>query len=214
MLTTIHKFASIDYPFPEAQIFSRLGHRTGTTVTSGPTQERVQHWLSRAQAVCRPQAVTGTLPVTENNAQGVLLGDGTRLASTNLGRFLSQASQVWLVCITLGPELPALVRTALDSGDGAGALIVDATGSECVDAALDTLQQFARRDFLRQGLFLDQRRFSAGYGDWPLSGQQHFFSWFPLAEMGLRLSSGFTIEPEKTITAIAGISREDTYDPQ
>jgi hypothetical protein len=32
-----------------------------------------------------------------------------------------------------------------------------------------------------------------------------FFSWLPLTDMGLRLTPSAIIEPEKTITAIAGI---------
>ena len=203
MLSNIRKFENIDYPFPEKQILQRLGYHSGQTLTTESSQKHLRDWLQQARAVCRPRACAGTLPVRECNADCVLLTDGTTLNSRNLARFLQRAQMVWLVCITLGTELPALSQQALDRGDGAAALIVDATGSECVEAALDSLQEFSRREFLRQGLFLDQRRFSAGYGDWPVTDQRHFFRWFPLAEMGLSLSRAGAIEPEKTITAIA-----------
>ena len=215
MLSNIRKFENIDYPFPEQQILQRLGYRSGRTLVTESSQKHLRDWLQQARAVCRPRACAGTLPVRECTADSVLLTDGTALNSRSLARFLQHAQLVWLVCITLGEELPALSRQALDGGDGAAALIVDAAGSECVEAALDSLQEFSRREFLRQGLFLDQRRFSAGYGDWPVTDQSHFFRWFPLAEMGLRLSCAGAIEPEKTITAIAGIRRQEGHnDPQ
>ncbi len=189
----------------------RLGyHRDLTTVTE-PSQKHLRDWLRQAQSICRSRACIATLPIREWRSDQVLLADDTALNSQQLARFLQSSQLIWLVCVTLGNELPALSRQALADGDGAAALIVDAAGSECVEAALNSLQQYCRREFLRQGLYLDQRRFSAGYGDWPVTDQQHFFRWFPLAEMGLRLTPAGAIEPEKTITAIAGLRRQEGY---
>ncbi|NLV69188.1 MAG: methionine synthase, partial [Spirochaetes bacterium] len=57
----------------------------------------------------------------------------------------------------------------------------------------------------RRGENLTRMRFSAGYGDFMLENQKHFFELLGLEKLGVSLTERYIFIPEKTVTAIAGV---------
>jgi cobalamin-dependent methionine synthase I len=93
----------------------------------------------------------------------------------------------------------------MQTGHTAEAVIADAVGGECADAAMDFLQKQASAELARQGMRMAEFRFSPGYGDWTLEAQKFFFEILPMEEMGIRLHESMLMIPEKSVTATAGI---------
>ena len=85
--------------------------------------------------------------------------------------------------------------------------IFDAAASETADAAMDFLHGVSAKNLLSQGLSLDKRRYSPGYGDMPLAMQKIFFSHLHLDELGMVLCDNFYMIPEKSVTAFAAVRK-------
>ncbi len=117
--------------------------------------------------------------------------------------FLKDCDQVILLAATLGAE-PDLLQKQLRLRDMSEAVILDAAGSAAVENVCDNLcadlaAQFAPR-------FLTER-FSPGYGDFPLSQQRWFFRLLDMPRrLGVSLTESLLMLPQKTVTAVVGIS--------
>ena len=85
--------------------------------------------------------------------------------------------------------------------------IFDAVASETADAAMDSLVRTAARNLLAQGLSMDAKRYSPGYGDMPLEMQKIFFSQLHLEELKMVLNDNFYMIPEKSVTAFAAVRK-------
>lgn len=205
MLDDMTRMRRLPVAMPLAAINRRLGRSKDAQAVSAVQEAQLARWMSEAFAHCRPEGVFGCLAIVDNDGHKVTLSDASVIVSDGVARLLAKCQYAWLATATIGPALVALVNQAMAVGDGAKAVVADAVGSETVEAAMDVLQSYAVTALRRRGWQLSSKRFSVGYGGWDLSAQALFFAWLPLADMGLQLTSSAIIEPEKTITAIAGI---------
>ena len=91
----------------------------------------------------------------------------------------------------------------------ARALLLDAHGTERVEALADTLCRDLAAKYEKAGCVL-RPRFSPGYGDLPLSIQKDFFSALSLhAWLNVSLNDSLLISPKKTVTAFVGIAAKE-----
>ncbi|NLE55855.1 MAG: hypothetical protein GX617_13030 [Lentisphaerae bacterium] len=205
MLDDVTRVKRLPVAMPVAASNRRLGRRKDAQAESVVQEAQLAQWMTEAFARCRPEGVFGSLAIVDNDGHMVTLSDASVIENDGVARLLAKCQHAWLAVATIGPELVAWVNQAMAAGDGAKAVVADAVGSETVEAAMDVLQSYAGTTLRRRGWQLSSKRFSVGYGGWDLSAQALFFSWLPLTDMGLRLTPSAIIEPEKTITAIAGI---------
>ncbi len=200
MLTTD---SSIPLPFPEKQVFFRLGGRAGKSGMAPAFAQAYQTWSQVAFALCHPTGRSCTIGIIEIAPEGILLENGAFLPGKNFAESVAGCRKLWCAAATIGAELIA-ARDAHESV--AAKSIFDAVGSECADAAMDFLHRRAIREAVRRNEVVSPRRYSPGYGDMPLSVQKLFFEYLKLTELGLTLTPENLIVPEKTVTAWAGIS--------
>jgi hypothetical protein len=201
-------------PLPTIQILSvtvpveAICRRLGACGAATPVQRHAVEALLPAIQTALPAKGSYALRtihwVSEDQVQ---LEGGDVIQSRNVAKLLQGNDLAWFSAVTVGSRLPDLARQAMAKGDGTNALILDAAGSECVEEAMNWLQAMATRQLLSRRLALDSRRFSVGYGDWALSDQRLYFQMLPMEQMGVRLGPAFLMEPEKTITAIAGVRK-------
>ena len=85
------------------------------------------------------------------------------------------------------------------------AVVLDATASEMVDAALDWMESLFGRELRRESRQLTKSRFSCGYGDLALENQRLFYDLLEMKQLGVELTETLILVPEKTVTAVAGI---------
>ena len=199
-------------PLPSIQILpvtvpvEAICRRLGACGAATPVQRHAVEALLPAIQAALPAkgcyALRTIRSVTENQVQ---LEEGVVIQSENVAKLLRGNELAWFSAVTVGARLPDMARQAMSKGDGTDALILDAAGSECVEEAMNRLQAMATRQLLSRRLALDSRRFSVGYGDWALADQQLYFRMLPMEQMGVHLTPAFLMEPEKTITAIAGV---------
>ncbi len=124
-------------------------------------------------------------------------------AGEEIRAFLADCDQVILLAATLGAGLE-LAQRQLRLRDMSEALILDAMGSAAVENVCDNLCDDLAVQFAPRYL---TDRFSPGYGDFPLSQQPWFFRLLDMnRRLGVSLTESGLMVPQKTVTAIVGIS--------
>jgi cobalamin-dependent methionine synthase I len=82
-------------------------------------------------------------------------------------------------------------------------------GSERIEALCDALCAEWKEDYASRGFVL-RPRFSAGYGDLPLTLQNDIFESLQCSKhIGLTLCDSLLMSPTKSVTAIVGVMRKE-----
>lgn len=123
--------------------------------------------------------------------------------SESLGINLKDCRQVFLVAVTIGPQVDALIRRtqALDS---VKASIMQAAGAMFAEKTIELINAQIK-DLAASQNTKCKPRFSPGYGDVPLTIQKDFFRLLPCSKIGLSLMDTLIMSPEKSITAFIGL---------
>ena len=197
---------SIPIPPPRTEIMRRLGYnRHRNEGIDEDLRRRLDTAIAAAFALCRPRGCWIRLDRIFVGPAEVRLADGTVFAGVGLAELLCRSHAIWLAAVTVGPEISREAAALAGAGDGAGAAIYDAVGSETADAALDWLQQYQAAQLTRSGEQLTRKRFSPGYSDLALDVQRDIFRLLRLADFGMILTDSLMMVPEKSVTAFAGI---------
>ena len=122
-----------------------------------------------------------------------------RTSSTALQLHLSGCDRVLIFAATVGLEIDRLILRR-GKTDPARALMLQALGTERIEALCDAFQELAA------GERPATSRFSPGYGDLPLEFQQELFRVLDCSRtIGLSLNESLIMSPSKSVTAILGI---------
>ena len=128
-----------------------------------------------------------------------------RTASADLMRNLSGCQRIILFAATIGLEMDRLIARA-ERLSPAAAVMLQAIGSERVEAVCDAFNNEQKEQLLQQGLYT-RPRFSPGYGDLPLQLQKDIFAVLDCPRrIGISLNESLMMSPGKSVTAIIGIS--------
>ena len=127
--------------------------------------------------------------------------------STSLAKHLAGCHAVYLVCATIGAAFDALQRrTAATSPSDA--FVLQAIGAAAIEALMDEVELEIRRE-LASGETL-VRRYSPGYGDYPLAAQQRLLSLLDAPKtVGVSLTDALVMAPSKSVSAVIGVKKED-----
>ncbi|MRR15414.1 MAG: methionine synthase [Deltaproteobacteria bacterium] len=191
---------------PASKIYSRLGYRRKLTSLSPARKEETDRYIEEAAALISLQGAFMRLPIRETDGRVVRLSGGLCLESTKVARFLTACTEAVFMAATSGNAVMESIKNKTNEDNLTAAVVYDATASEMTDAALDWLMSYINGQLRREGKQLLKRRFSAGYGDFALSNQKEIFEKLQLERIGVALTPSFLLIPEKSVTAVGGIS--------
>lgn len=121
--------------------------------------------------------------------------------SRDLSKVLTDVSEAYVFAVTLGMGAERLLLRYSKISESAH-FILDALASSLAEAAADKMEKV-----LLGGL--SKKRFSPGYGDLCLDIQRDILSALSADRLlGISLTDGLLMKPEKSITAIVGIRNE------
>ena len=125
--------------------------------------------------------------------------------SESLAKHLAGCHAVYLACATLGVAFDALQRrTAAKSP--ADAFVLQAIGAAGIEALMDEMEGESRAD-LAPGETL-VRRYSPGYGDYPLAAQKTLFALLDAPRTaGVSLTENLLMVPSKSVSAVIGVKK-------
>lgn len=169
--------------------------------TPGPEAEAD---IARCEELLRktahPRAVWKRLRLLPD---GSLAGTTFRPAGSDIRRLLHGCSDAVLMAATLGAEVDTLLRR-LQVTNMADAMILDACAGAAAENVIGNLCEDIAAEV--RPLFLTDR-FSPGYGDLPLAQQAQLCAVLDTPrKIGVVLTPGGLLLPQKTITAVAGLS--------
>ncbi len=128
-----------------------------------------------------------------------------QVKSEIIARNLSGCKSIVLFAATVGIELDRLIAR-YGKISPAKALIFQAIGAERIERLCDEFCRFTVEEYGHT-----KPRFSPGYGDLPLEAQKDFFRVLePSKRIGLTLNESMLMTPSKSVTAIIGITDEET----
>lgn len=169
-----------------------------------PLDDTLIHQMRRAQTEMTQFEVRKTYGVF-SYSQGQVLGTILQPEGDDIRKLLFESQSVVLLSVTLGDACERYIRKhlLLDAGYG---MILDATASAMIEAACDQIETELFKSVVPQGGDLTDR-FSPGYGDMPLAQNKEICSILETGKrIGLTTSSGGLLIPQKSVTAIIGIS--------
>lgn len=183
-------------PCNEREIFRYAGGKGDVDET---TRARIRECIALAAPVLSYKVCY--LPLTRSEFFSVF-GESA-LARTYLG----DCEEVVIFGGTLGIGLDRLIfRYA--GAQPSNALLLQALGAERVETLCDEFCKMLSAEYAAQGLTLG-RRFSAGYGDFPLERQRDFFALLDCGrKIGLTLNESLIMSPSKSVTAAVGIFKK------
>lgn len=198
-------FERIPVEPPLEAIYRRLGYRKGLTQVRPGEAAAIGNRIDEACSLITLKGAARRLPILSRDAGRIGLPGGHALQSAQLAALLARAGEILVMGATAGAGIIEAIRQDTADDNLTRAVVLDATASEMVDAALDWMESLFGRELRRESRQLTKSRFSCGYGDLALENQRLFYDLLEMKQLGVELTETFILVPEKTVTAVAGI---------
>jgi hypothetical protein len=199
-------FHAIHLDMPVQAVYRRMGYRRGLTKITPEQQEEIRITMDHAETLIELKGSAFVLPIDSIDGGKITLGSGVMLRSTGVAGMLKGSREVLFMGATAGGRIMEEIRHETDAGNLTRAVVLDAAASEMTDKALEWIAGYMGPGLRRRGKELSAKRFSAGYGDFALENQKIMYDNLKLWEIGVQITESCILVPEKSVTALAGIS--------
>ncbi|GAB6098351.1 vitamin B12 dependent-methionine synthase activation domain-containing protein [Halanaerocella petrolearia] len=133
--------------------------------------------------------------------------------SQDIADLLADQEEVALLAVTIGYKLEEKVNQLFAEGELTKATTLDAVGSAAVEEVANEVTRLIKKESLTRGLSHLTMRFSPGYGDTKLDMQPELLDLLDGEELDINLSSGYILDPQKSITALIGLGNVESDRP-
>ena len=188
-----------------AEIIRYLGY--GRQVPDVDILALIETCVQEVEAAAEPKSVMRRFPVvvSEDRVQAA----GLTFHSRQLARNLQDCKEVVFMAATLGLGVDRLLQKYLKL-QVSKAVVVQATAAAAMEAYCNQCQKELEARCAEEGLFV-RPRYSPGYGDLALGVQESFLQVLKASKaVGIVLTEGDIMLPEKSVTAIMGLSPVQT----
>ncbi len=187
----------------EREIIRYLGYKK--ILPDEQVMSLIHQCMEEVAHIAQPRHVYRRFALT-HVATGQMQAGGVELVSNSLERNLRDCDEVIFFAATLGHEVDRLMERYLRLNITKAA-VLQSTAAEAVECYCDDCQKKIEADVAKEGLFV-RPRFSPGYGDLSLDVQPAFLRALNAQKtIGLFLSEGGVMQPEKSVTALMGLSK-------
>lgn len=183
-------------PIDRREVLRYMGGRTESEEVAALLESAIEE----VTGVFSYRAIVCELPI--KSVDGRLdLGFATT-ESRDLAKNLAGCDRILLLAATVGIGIDRLM-TRYGRLSPARALCMEALGSERIEALCDAVCERLAEEYGRL-----RPRFSAGYGDLPLSLQREIFAYMECHKhIGLTVNESLLMSPAKSVTAIIGVPK-------
>lgn len=181
-----HKFLKRrDLAISKGEVLRYLGYKSGKKPPAKRILQMIEQEMEEARQLVAPRGYFGVFEA----------------APLRRERMFSDAEKMAFGVCTIGSALEKRVQELFSRGEGARGVILDAVGSATVERVADLLEEEVLKWGSRKGLRAT-RRFSPGYGGWPVEGQELIFGYLKEAKerTGISLSPSKMMDPIKSVS--------------
>lgn len=187
---------------PQAEALRYLGRGTPLESVGAARYARCEQALCAAM---RPKIVWREFSVDRAQGAPRLAACDVKLSGRAVQTLLDGCDRALLVAGTLGAPVDRLIDRA-QLNCLSDAVVLDAQASAAIERWMDLWQVETEALYRASGLFLT-RRFSPGYGDFPLSVQADLADALSLPKaIGVYLLPSLVLSPLKSVTALVGLT--------
>lgn len=165
--------------------------------------------INRGYSLFKPQGIYSLIKIKGSVLEGrINLENGLifRFAKSIIKQ-LKGASHLLVGVVTIGDLLEKKVSELFSQGEYPRALTLDVIGTVAVEDFSRKVRKLARQEVIEQG-FKTSRHFSPGYSGWEVSQQEIVFKSIPSDNIGVRLTKGFMMLPQKSLSWVIGAGKE------
>ncbi|MBI9101930.1 MAG: hypothetical protein JEY99_05905 [Spirochaetales bacterium] len=198
-------FTNIQISLPEEEIRRRLGYNQKHNIAGVEELSDLRRLMDEAAGFIE---VRGSLIRQKIWVAGekIFFPDGSFFESRQTAKLLTGCTEALLMGATAGKGIIKEISRLTEAGEMRRVVVYDAAASEIVDAGFNWMRDLVQREVLREGGRMIRHRFSAGYGDLALSNQKYFHKILELKQLNVKLTDDYILVPEKSVTAITGIT--------
>lgn len=187
------------------EVIRYLGGK-GLTLTE-EMQALIDTCMQEVESAAEPKCVMRRFPLKLE--ENVITAGGLSMTSKHLARNLKDCEEVVFFAATLGSGVDRLLQKYLKL-QVSKAVVVQAAAAAAIEAYCNQCQKQLEDAVAAEGFFV-RPRYSPGYGDLPLTVQRAFLEVLQAGKTtGIVLTDGDIMLPEKSVTAIMGLSRLKT----
>lgn len=177
----------------------------GNHAVDGQTLELIQDSFRELDSVADRRIIYRIFDVNVMENDSLDIGK-LHIVSRNLSKNLRGCEEAFVLGATLGIGIDQLLRR-YSLTDMSRVVVIQAAAAAMLEEYLDEWQKKTAGELEREGQYL-RPRFSPGYGDFPISHQEMILRMLNAEKsIGLTLTDGGMLNPTKSVTAVAGISK-------
>ncbi|MGC8765614.1 MAG: hypothetical protein ACP5QT_06985 [Brevinematia bacterium] len=182
-------------------VIRRLNYNPKKTILDENLFDLIKTQLEAAKDFIHPVALVNDINIIEVSEKRILLDDGKEIISQKLAAVLKKSRFVSIIAATIGEE----IRKKMESANLTEAVIIDAIGSEAIEAFVDYIVEKVLVRERRLFGFRPTMRYSPGYGDLSVETNSYILEKVGAKKIGIGFHpESFMLLPEKSITAIIG----------
>jgi len=165
--------------------------------------------INRGYNLFKPQGIYSLIKITCFTSKGRINLENELVFrfSKSVINQLKGTNHLLVGVVTIGDFLEKKVSELFSQGEYPRALALDAVGTVAVEDFSREVRKLARQEVKEQG-FKTSRHFSPGYGGWEVSQQDIIFKSIPADNIGVRLTEGYMMLPQKSLSWVIGVGKE------
>ncbi len=185
-------------------VLGRLGYNFKKSILDEKTELMIKKEIESASHFIKPSGHSLDCRILNQTDDAVTLDSGISLQSKKLSKILENAEKVTLLICTIGKLLPDETARLMKNEEITRAVILDAIGSEAVEAFADYMTGVLMQENTVFGL-KPSMRYSPGYGDLNTETHKEILPLLEADKIGVGChKESFILIPEKSISAIIG----------
>lgn len=190
----------------EREVIRYLGY--GKNMPDEQVMNVIRQCMTELERIAQPRCTFRRFSLV-HSGEGRMEAGGLMLESRSLERNLKGCGEVIFFAATLGHEVDRLMER-YQRLQISKAAVLQAAAAEAIESYCNECQKQIEEQAAAEGLYV-RPRYSPGYGDLSLSIQPDFLRVLNTQRtIGLVLSEGGLMQPEKSVTALMGLSRVKT----
>ena len=180
----------------------------GKNIPDERTTELIEECIRQIEKIAQPRSIYRIFDLKLKEDQ--IEAAGMKMQSRNLARNLKGCEKIVFFAATLGNE-PDILMNRYSRLQISKAAVLQAVGAAAIEDYCNRCQKKIEEQAAAEGFYV-RPRYSPGYGDLPLAIQGRFLDTIEATKRaGIYLSEGDIMLPEKSVTAIMGVSEVNTH---
>ncbi len=192
------------------QVLRILGYRDGCA-PSARLLSLVNNYVEKARQLFKASYSYIISDIKRIEGSQVFTENSLVFESKVIAQLLKHCEKVAIFLLTLGNRLDETMRDLAENGLILEAVVLDAVGTDGIERLAEFVQGRITAIAKVQG-YCTSRRFSPGYCDWALPQQEMVFQAVNGNFPDVRLTEGFMMIPQKSISGIIGLGSSEVED--